>query len=176
MERGFSRAVALARGVLLGSVVALSACIIPTQLTREAAQSNLPPTVSSDGTTPKFGPLGPYKDTDRISGVTIAADDPDLADQLTARFFVQRPGEARIFTGHEIDRFDFPQSPDNDHPFRRYGTLPIDLQCAAFASADVRSEVYIVVADRPFLNDANQLDKAQAGGFTDENHWEVTCQ
>ena len=63
-------------------------CVIPTPLDPAPQETNARPTFVTENVQPKFGPLGPYSQSDNVT-LSLVASDPNLKDELSVRLFEQ---------------------------------------------------------------------------------------
>jgi hypothetical protein len=140
---------------------------------------NYRPVICADLTKPAFGPVGPLGRGDLVE-FDVCAEDPNIEDgSLTARIYKQVSGAANdlgvstqlAWTGIEFS-LDLPALPDKDNPTRRLGTSPA-LACAVWGAPSATTNVFIIVADRPFSK--TQPDQVIPGGLSDQKYWELQC-
>ena len=153
---------------LYGMVIYCIGCVIPTPLDRAPTETNFGPVWVTTRVNPPFGPTtGLIATGDSFS---LAATDPNHDDTLTVHLFVPgpTPGSRVYTTAHTT--LSIPSTPDQLDPNLRIGT--IDSFLCLKQPVGTQFEVYAVVADRDFMGTEA---KVQAGGLSDENHWELSC-
>jgi hypothetical protein len=167
----------MARWLLCSAAMASSGCLIPTALVEEAQEQNSRPVLAHAD--PAFGPLPAT--AGQALDLRLFAQDPNpdpVTQQLYARLFkLGTTGPtSRIYTGN-FTELNYPQGTDIEHmPLTELTgsltrTTGLDL-CGIFGDG---TELFAVVADRPFSNDSGQENTAP-GGLTNENHWELSCK
>ena len=156
---------------LYGFVIWSIGCVIPTPLDQAPAPVNYSPVFVTTQVSPPFGPL-PVPISTGVT-VSLAATDPNPDDVLTVGLFkpdaAAQGGLAPVFPAQNLMK---PAASDMGDPNLRIGS--IDLSVCDFSADGFTFDLYAIVADRPFSSTGN---RAQApGGFTDSNHWEITCR
>lgn len=156
--------------VLYALVIYSVGCIIPTPLDQVPAHPNAggPSFVSSN---PNFGMITHYP-TDFFD-LTITVKDPDVGmadsqDEIWARLYRLTTGNVPVWNGEEIQL----TGTDLNNPRYRSGSFASATRCQAFGlTGGATTDLYVIVSDRKFMP-MTQIDTA---GFTDTNHWDLTC-
>jgi hypothetical protein len=159
---------------LYGLIIWCVGCIIPTPLDRAPTQTNFTPVFVTSSVTPSFGPLPAT--IDQPTTLSLAATDPNSDDTLVVHLFEPDPSMKGSYIllqpAIPLNKLN-PPDPKGD-PNLRLGNQ--DVQLCLNASDNFMTDVYAVVADRPFNAGSKGTDIILSdGGLTDSNHWEVTC-
>jgi hypothetical protein len=178
MRKGMARRLLrLAIGIvsnsaLYGMVMWCIGCVIPTPLDSEPAPKNFRPSFVTTQVTPPFGPLTEHL-ASTGSTLALAATDPNTGDTLKVHLFQPNPNSpfGYDFIGWNAT-LAAPLQPDSEEPNLRVGTIQARL-CNNARDND-KFDIYAAVADREFNMLPANITLA-AGGFTEMNHWEVTC-
>jgi hypothetical protein len=159
---------------LYGLIIWCVGCIIPTPLDRAPTQTNFSPVFVTNSVTPLFGALAAT--IDQPTTLSLAATDPNADDALVVHLFQPDPTTkgSYILLQPPIALIK-PTNPDpNGDPNLRLGSQ--EVQLCLNAPDNFMTDVYAVVADRPFNAGSSGADIILSdGGLTDSNHWEVTC-
>ena len=162
----------LADTVVYALIIYAVGCIIPTPLDQQSATINQHPSLRPDKADPQFGPIIHMQDD--LFELSIGADDPDLQDELHARLFQLDPTTNKlIYLGNNEILLTSPSVPDPNDPSLRLGTFAAQPFCLGRSTTNGPILLYVVVADRPFSTTDPSM--VVAGGLTDSNHWELTC-
>ena len=160
---------AVARAVLIGAVVSIAGCIIPTPLSQQQAPVNSPPTILTNEVTP--APFTGFTET-QSSFFTfhIAASDVDLGDTLTARLLFASSSTA---PKHFQDDTTLVASPGGDGTVRT-GFIPSPTGKPYCSQITGLVFAYVAVSDDSFSS-ADGDDTPDNDSNRAEISWPLTC-